>query len=74
MEGAELQNMIEGVLAEKLALNVTAIEEDDMTMLTAAVTSGVGIAGNLTEIRNTESGLNWGTGGHSSVGMSTWSP
>lgn len=66
-----LEEMVKKVLEEKLALNVTAIEEEDMEMLMQAVASGVGIAGNLTEIRNSESGLNWGTGGHSS---GTFSP
>jgi type 1 glutamine amidotransferase len=66
-----MEEMVKKVLEEKLALNVTAIEEEDMEMLMQAVASGVGIAGNLTEIRNSESGLNWGTGGHSS---GTFSP
>jgi len=71
VEGAELQTLIEGVLADKLALNVTAIDEEHMALLTEAVSTGRGVAGNLTEIRNVESGLNWGTGGHSSVGKSS---
>jgi len=70
--GDDLTSLIEGVLADKLALNVTAIDPEHMSLLTEAVTSGSGIAGNLTEIRNVESGLNWGTGGHSSVDVSLY--
>lgn len=70
--GDDLTSLIEGVLADKLALNVTAIEPEHMSLLTEAVSSGSGIAGNLTEIRNVESGLNWGTGGHSSVDVSLY--
>jgi hypothetical protein len=43
-----------------------------MSLLVEAVSTGSGIAGNLTELRNLESGLNWGTGGHSSVDVSLY--
>jgi alkaline phosphatase len=70
--GNDLSTLIEGVLADKLALNVTAIDPEHMSLLTEAISTGSGIAGNLTEIRNVESGLNWGTGGHSSVDVSLY--
>jgi len=69
---SNLTSLIEGVLADRLALNVTAIRPELMSLLTEAVSSGSGIAGDLTEIRNVESGLNWGTGGHSSVDVSLY--
>jgi alkaline phosphatase len=70
----ELTTLIETVLADNLALNITAIDPEHMELLTEAVSSGITreIAGNLTEIRNVESGLNWGTGGHSSVDVSLY--
>jgi alkaline phosphatase len=70
--GDDLTTLIEGVFVDKLALNVTAIDPDRMSLLKEAVSSGSGIACNLTEIRNLESGLNWGTGGHSSVDVSLY--
>ena len=70
--GDELSTLIEGVLADKLALNVTAIDPEYISLLTKAVSTGAGIAGNLTDIRNIQSGLNWGTGGHSSVDVSLY--
>jgi alkaline phosphatase len=70
--GDDLTILIEGVLEEKLALNVTAIDPEYMSLLTEAISSSSGIAGNLTEIRNVESGLSWGTGGHSSVDVSLY--
>ena len=73
LEGQELTDLVETVLADKLALNVTAIEEEHMILLLDAITSGVGgyaVSNNLTIIRNAASGLNWGTGGHSSVDVS----
>ena len=70
--GDELSILIEGVLVDKLALNITATDPEHMSLLTEAVSTGTGIAGNLTELRNLESGLNWGTGGHSSVDVSLY--
>jgi alkaline phosphatase len=70
--GDDLTMLIEGVLVDKLALNITAIDPEHMSLLVEAVSTGSGIAGNLTELRNLESGLNWGTGGHSSVDVSLY--
>jgi len=70
--GDNLTTLIEGVLVDKLALNITSIDQQQISLLTEAVSTGSGIAGNLTEIRNLESGLNWGTGGHSSVDVSLY--
>jgi alkaline phosphatase len=72
LTGDDLSTLIESALVEKLALNVTAIEPEHLELLSKAITSGLGIAGNLTEIRNTQSGLEWGTGGHSTVDVSLY--
>jgi alkaline phosphatase len=72
LAGDDLTMLIEGILVDKLALNITAIDPEHMSLLTEAVSTGTGIAGNLTELRNLESGLNWGTGGHSSVDVSLY--
>lgn len=75
LEGTELTSLVETVLADNLGVNITAVEEEHMTMLLEAITSGVGgyaVSNNLTIIRNAQSGLHWGSGGHSSVDVSLY--
>lgn len=67
--------LIEQYLAEHLSINVTAVDDEHMSMILESITSGVGgyaLANNMTEVRNAQSGLNWGTGGHSSVDVSLY--
>lgn len=75
LDESALTTLVETVLSENLSVNVTAVEEEHMSMLLEAITSQVGgyaVSNNLTIIRNAASGLNWGTGGHSSVDVSLY--
>lgn len=77
-EGLSVQDataLVRQYLAERLGVNVTAVPEADLELLVDAVTSQVGgyaVANNMTDIRNAQSGLNWGTGGHSSLDVSLY--
>ena len=77
-EGLSVQDataLVRQYLAERLGVNVTAVPEADLERLVDAVTSQVGgyaVANNMTDIRNAQSGLNWGTGGHSSLDVSLY--
>lgn len=75
LEGEALAQLVETVLADNLALNVTAVDEEQMSLLLDAVAAnegGYAVANNLTIIRNAQSGLNWGTGGHSTIDVSLY--
>lgn len=75
LEGDDLTQLVETVLADNLALNVTAVDEEHMTLLLGAVAAnegGYAVSDNLTVIRNAQSGLHWGSGGHSSVDVSLY--